>query len=35
MAEFDLNDLVEISKSGEIIDLLVEKGIIKEKAFLK
>lgn len=35
MAEFDLNDLVEISKSQEIIDLLVNKGIIKEKKFLK
>lgn len=35
MAEFDLNDLVSISKSSEIIDLLVSKGIIKEKAFLK
>lgn len=35
MAEFDLNDLVEISRSEEIIDLLVSKGIIKEKKFLK
>ena len=35
MAEFDLNDLEEISKSEEILDLLVEKGIIKEKKFLK
>lgn len=35
MAEFDLNDLEKISRSEEIIDLLVEKGIIKEKKFLK
>lgn len=35
MSEFDLNDLEKISRSGEIIDLLVEKGIIKEKKFLK
>lgn len=34
MAEFDLDDLERISKSDEIIDLLVEKGIIKEKKFL-
>lgn len=35
MAEFDLNDLISISKSSEVIDFLVEKGIIKEKSFLK
>lgn len=35
MAEFDLEDLDNISKSEEILDLLVEKGIIKEKKFLK
>lgn len=35
MAEFDLKDLISISKSSEIIDLLVAKNIIKEKAFLK
>lgn len=35
MSEFDLNDFISISKSSEIIDLLVSKGIIKEKAFLK
>jgi len=35
MAEFDLGDLEKISRSEEIIDLLVEKGIIKEKKFLK
>lgn len=35
MAEFDLEDLERISKSEEIIDLLVEKGIIKEKKFLE
>lgn len=35
MAEFDLEDLDKISRSEEIIDLLVEKGIIKEKKFLK
>ncbi len=35
MAEFDLEDLENISKSEEIIDLLVSKGIIKEKKFLK
>lgn len=35
MAEFDLIDLEEISRSEEIIDLLVAKGIIKEKKFLK
>lgn len=35
MAEFDLEDLERISKSEEIIDLLVEKGIIKEKKFLR
>lgn len=35
MAEFDLDDLYEISRSEEIIDLLVSKGIIKEKKFLK
>jgi polyphosphate kinase 2 len=35
MAEFDLEDLDKISKSREIIDLLVSKGIIKEKKFLE
>lgn len=35
MAEFNLSDLEQISLSREIIDLLVEKGIIKEKKFLK
>lgn len=35
MAEFDLEDLEKISKSREIIDLLVSKGIIKEKKFLE
>ncbi len=35
MAEFDLGDLEKISRSDEIIDLLVEKEIIKEKKFLK
>jgi len=35
MSEFDLNDLEKISGSEEILDLLVEKGIIKEKKFLK
>lgn len=35
MVEFDLKDLISISKSSEIIDLLVAKKIIKEKAFLK
>lgn len=35
MAEFDLSDLEQISKSREIIELLVRKGIIKEKKFLK
>lgn len=35
MAEFDLDDLEKISKSDEIIDLLVSKGIIKEKKFLE
>lgn len=35
MAEFDLEDLEKISRSEEIIDLLVERGIIKEKKFLK
>jgi len=35
MSEFDLEDLGKISRSEEIIDLLVEKGIIKEKKFLK
>lgn len=35
MAEFDLEDLEDISKSGEILDLLIEKGIIKEKKFLE
>lgn len=35
MAEFDLDDLDKISRSEEIIDLLVSKGIIKEKKFLK
>src|SRR5690606_40058047 len=35
MAEFDLEDLEKISRSDEIIDLLVDKGIIKEKKFLK
>lgn len=35
MAEFDLDDLKEISKSEEILDLLVKKGIIKEKKFLQ
>ncbi len=35
MAEFDLEDLDKISKSSEIVDLLVEKGIIKEKKFLE
>lgn len=35
MAEFNLNDLKEIARSEEIIDLLVDKGIIKEKKFLK
>ncbi len=35
MAEFDLEDLEKISRSEEIIDLLVSKGIIKEKKFLK
>lgn len=34
MSEFDLNDLELISRSEEIIDLLVSKGIIKEKKFL-
>lgn len=35
MAEFDLSDLEKISQSREVIDLLVAKGIIKEKKFLK
>ena len=35
MSEFDLGDLEKISRSDEIIDLLVGKGIIKEKKFLK
>lgn len=35
MAEFDLDDLKEISKSSEVLDLLVEKEIIKKKKFLK
>lgn len=35
MAEFDLDDLYKISRSEEIIDLLVSKGIIKEQKFLK
>lgn len=35
MAEFDLDDLDKISRSEEVIDLLVSKGIIKEKKFLK
>lgn len=35
MAEFDLEDLEKISKSEEILDLLVEKGIIKEKKFIE
>jgi polyphosphate kinase 2 len=33
MAEFDLNDLEKINKSEEILDFLVEKGVIKEKKF--
>lgn len=35
MAEFNLSDLEKISRSQEIIDLLVEKKIIKEEKFLK
>src|SRR5690554_4836052 len=35
MAEFDLKDLEKISQSEKILELLVEKGIIKEKKFLK
>lgn len=35
MAEFDLSDLEKIYRSEEIIDLLVAKGIIKEKKFKK
>lgn len=35
MAEFDLEDLDNISKSQEVLDLLIQKGIIKEKKFLE
>lgn len=35
MAEFDLDDLEKINNSREIIDFLVDKGIIKEKKFRK
>lgn len=35
MAEFDLSDLEKIYRSEEIIDLLVARGIIKEKKFKK
>ncbi|GAA4807817.1 polyphosphate kinase 2 [Olivibacter ginsenosidimutans] len=35
MSEFDLRDLEKISKSGELLDLLVEKNIIKEGKFKK
>lgn len=33
MAEFNISDLEKIDKSQDILDLLVEKGIIKEKKF--
>jgi len=35
MAEFDLNDLEKIGKSEEILDFLIDNGIIKEKKFKK
>lgn len=35
MAEFDLEDLENISKSQEVLDVLIKKGIIKEKKFLE
>lgn len=35
MGEFNLSDLEKIESSEEVMDLLIEKGIIKEKKFLK